>query len=98
MEKLTFISVSENVKRFLGYERGEIEGRSFLEFILESDVTASLEKVQNNVANKKAVSDFRNFYKHADGVHIVPMLWFTDGTDDNKTLCIAIPGEKIPRS
>lgn len=85
MENYTFIRVSINCKRLLGYEAEELEGRKFMDFVVDSK--ESIETVNINRDTNDSIYTTTNTYIKKSGEHIV-IDWQMLAWDKHKSLCI----------
>lgn len=71
MHKSSFIKVSPAFTRILGYERDEMEGKEFAEFIHEDDLAKTAEVVKNKLQLGERTINFVNRYRCKDGSYRV---------------------------
>lgn len=68
-----FLRVSQSSSTILGYAPDEVQGRSFLDFIVRDDEAATREMIRK-VRHGEVMRDFRNRYWRRDGRQ-VDMMW-----------------------
>lgn len=79
-----FVAVSDACRHLLGYDRHELEGRHFTDFIHPEDKAATLQAAQQFLSGQRT-SGFRNRYLHKDG-HEVPMSWSVVRSEEEELL------------
>lgn len=62
-----FIRINPAFVRTLGYEKSDLLGRSFLEFIHPDDIEPTRRIVEDRLRNGEKVITFENRYRHRDG-------------------------------
>lgn len=65
-----FLSVSQAGTEQLGYRVEEMEGHEFLDFVHPDDKALTAKVFHTMVEQGRAVSKFRNRYRHADGYYV----------------------------
>ncbi|NNE30731.1 MAG: PAS domain S-box protein [Winogradskyella sp.] len=85
----TFITMSDNCERILGYTRDEMEGFNYKDFTDNNFDALSTEEVKRNMEKPKG-RYFTNIYVCKDGTKKI-MLWVIEEIINNIALCFAIP-------
>ncbi|MFD2515192.1 PAS domain S-box protein [Pontibacter locisalis] len=77
-----FTYLSDACQEVLGYESEELVGRSYLEFVVPEERTAT-EIAAHNTARFGSLNEFQNTYIHKEG-HVVHLLWSGTWSEEDK--------------
>ncbi|WP_207496907.1 PAS domain S-box protein [Aridibaculum aurantiacum] len=96
-EKGHFAKVSAASKTVWGYAPGELEGRSYLDFVAPGYVELTEDTI-NKVTLGTVMTNFQNVHIRQDGTH-VPMLWSLKWDEQEKTMfCIGKDATEMKRA
>jgi len=87
-EEGIFQMVSKSSEQLWGYKPEELEGRRFLDFVIDED-KALTQKVADEIQEGKQFRNFKNRYRHKKG-HIVPVVWSAYWVEEQNLInCVA---------
>ncbi|MFD3001609.1 PAS domain S-box protein [Pontibacter toksunensis] len=76
--------VSDACKQILGYERNELMGHHYSDFLQADDLFDTMQAIENLNGDSRRTS-FENHYIHKDG-HVVPIRWYGVWSEDDQVL------------
>jgi PAS domain S-box-containing protein len=92
-ERSEFMRVSRSVKKLLGYDCSEMEGKKFYDFLHEEDIQATFDIVTNQLMENKEAIGFSNRYRRKNGTY-VKATWYSSGGEDNRQIAFAVINNK----
>lgn len=89
-----FVTMSESIKKFTGYEPSEMEGNFFINFLSENGkklAEESIEVVDKNREENDRVTRFETIYLHKDKKKEVYITWWSSTTikKNGHVICFA---------
>ncbi len=79
-----FIQVSAASSKIWGYTPEEMQGRFFVEFVIEEDQAKSINTAKQ-VMEGQRITDFENRYRHKNG-QIIPIIWSARWDEDSQNI------------
>jgi two-component system CheB/CheR fusion protein len=92
-----FIKVSKACEFLLGYSPEELEGKAFMNFVVEEDITKT-EEAAEMIMKGNAYTNFENRYRRKNGESI-PFIWSARWEDDIQMMfCVAKDAREIKKA
>lgn len=96
LKTLKFHQMSNSCIQILGWTPKQMESKHFGEFIYEDiHVEEALTEIERIEKENSTVHDFKNIYRHADGIHGVHMTWYSGANNSGFNFCFSVPGKKF---
>ncbi|WP_375579842.1 PAS domain S-box protein [Marivirga tractuosa] len=87
-ENGVFQMVSQSSEQLWGYKAEELEGKAFMDYVIEEDKELT-EKVAHEIKEGKQYRNFENRYRHKNG-KIVPIVWSAHWEEEQNLMnCVA---------